>query len=206
MSLFKVGAVISFRREIAIVFTTLGVLMALPAIAVVLIANAGIAVASSALAAVNPITHVVSIFDASGAEVAQIQATTTWPVKGVVTTEFGDPDPPYQLHHTGTDIADKAGDPITTFMDGTVILVQDDPSNPSGYGKYVVVSHGNGVTSLYGHMEQTNSQVGQTVKPGDVIGFEGNTGHSLGNHVHFEIRVFNIPVNPRTFEIGDPAR
>jgi murein DD-endopeptidase MepM/ murein hydrolase activator NlpD len=157
------------------------------------------------LAAIDPITHLVQIYDPNGKVIAQIQATSTWPVRGKVTTEFGAPDPPYQKHHTGFDIAYRVGEPITTFMEGTVLKVENNPDNSTGYGKYVLVGHSNNVTSLYGHMSETMALVGQTVKPGDTVGLEDSTGHSTGPHVHFEIRVFDVPVDPRTFMVGNPA-
>lgn len=196
----------SYKKEITTVLGTLAFILVLPIFAVLTIADSGVSAASDALAALNPVSHMVEVRDSKGNIVAQLQTTTVWPVKGNVTTEFGEPDPPYQTHHTGIDIADKIGDPITTFMEGTVIQVENNPDNPRGYGKYVTISHGNSITSLYGHMSQTNVTIGQTVKPGDVIGLEGSTGHSTGAHVHFEIRVSDIPVNPRIFMIGDPPR
>lgn len=68
----------------------------------------------------------------------------------------------------------------------------------------VVVDHGYGITSVYAHMSSHTVQVGQSVKPGDVIGHEGKEGWAHGAHLHFEIKVMNIPVNPRVFMIGNP--
>lgn len=195
----------SAKTELKIVLATLAVITLMPLIAVVMIANTGVAAVSAALAFVDPVTHMVSVQDPSGNVIAQIEATTTWPARGNVTTEFGDPTP-YQAHHTGTDIALAAGDPITPFMAGTIITVDNNPDNKTGYGKYVVIGHGNGITSLYGHMEETSATIGQQVKPGDVIGYEGATGHAIGAHLHFEVRVYDIPINPRVFLIGNPVK
>lgn len=194
----------SLKTQTGVVLTTLVVVVSLPVSVVFATAGAGIEAASTALAVINPVTHLVDIRDPNGTVVANVQVTTTWPVRGKVTTEFGEPTP-YQKHHSGTDIAYKTGEPITVFMDGSVIKVDDDPNNKTGYGKYVLVRHSNNVTSLYGHMEDTRAFFGQIVKPGDTIGFEGNTGHSTGTHLHFEVRVFDVPVNPRTFIMGNPA-
>jgi murein DD-endopeptidase MepM/ murein hydrolase activator NlpD len=68
-----------------------------------------------------------------------------------------------------------------------------------GYGNHIIIDNGNNITSLYGHLSQVNVKVGDEVKPGDIIGLEGQTGWATGPHVHFETRVFGIPVNPRTF-------
>ena len=198
----------SCKIELKIVAGIIGILIAIPLIAVVVIANAGVSEIASALASVNPITHLVSIFNANGKQVAQISVSTVWPVAGQITLEFGQPDPPYQEHHTGIDIANPhrhIGDSITTFMTGKVVTVNSSPNNPTGYGEYVAIDHGNKITSLYGHMSETKVFVGQQVKPGDIIGLEGETGHATGPHVHFEIRVYGIPVNPRVFMVGDPA-
>jgi murein DD-endopeptidase MepM/ murein hydrolase activator NlpD len=193
------------KGMVRLIVAVFAVLIVLPAIAVFATATSGIQAASNTLAFINPLSHLIEVHDPSGNLITTLTASTTWPVRGKVTTEFGAPDPPYQAHHTGTDISEAAADPITTFMDGKVLIVQDSPNNPTGFGKYVYVDHGNGITSYYGHMSETSTMVGQDVKPGDIIGYEGNTGHSLGNHVHFEVRVYNIPVEPRTFVAGDPT-
>jgi murein DD-endopeptidase MepM/ murein hydrolase activator NlpD len=87
-------------------------------------------------------------------------------------------------------------------MAGKVIFAGWDNS---GFGNYVMVDHGNSITSIYGHLSEVETAKGKDVKPGDIIGLEGETGHATGPHVHFEIRVYGIPVNPRIFMVGDPA-
>lgn len=143
----------------------------------------------------------IQIRDPKGKVIATIQAQTIWPTTGTVTLEFGASDLPYQPLHTGIDIAGKSGDTITTFMKGKVVYV----GNLSwGYGKHIIIDHGNNITSLYGHLREVQVTKGQEVQPGDSIGKEGQTGWATGPHVHFEIRVFGIPVNPRTFITGNP--
>ena len=192
------------KREIKFVlYTFLGILL-LPVVAVLVIINTGIPGVSDKLASVNATTHKIEIHDPTGKVIATIDAATVWPVSGVVTLEFGESDLPYQPFHTGIDIANaqgKIGDAITPFMKGTVIDVEH---LSWGYGNYVVIDHGNNVTSLYGHMSQTKAQNGQSVQPGDTIGLEGETGWATGPHVHFQINVFGVPVNPRTFVTGNP--
>lgn len=187
------------KRELQIIGITFAVLFILPILAVVVIANAGITEVASALAAINPITHRVEVKDANGKVIAELEASTVWPVKGYISEEFGVPHMPWQPYHTGIDIANpsgRIGDPVTPFMAGTVITT---PELTTSFGKHVIIDHGNGITSLYGHLSQITTQKGAVVKPGDVIGLEGSTGASTGSHVHFEIRLFSIPVNPHTF-------
>lgn len=191
----------SFKREFKFVLGTFIFILLLPFIAVLVIANAGLPVISSQLASVNLNTNIVSIHDPLGKVIAKINVSSTWPILGVVTLEFGESDFPYQPIHTGIDIAGANGSPITPFMKGKVIDVEH---LSWGYGNYVVIDHGNNVTSLYGHMSQTEVNKGEDVQPGDVIGIEGQTGWATGPHVHFQINVFGIPVNPRTFVKGDP--
>ena len=69
----------------------------------------------------------------------------------------------------------------------------------SGYGNAVVIDHGNGMTTLYGHNERLNVITGQTVKQGDIIAYAGSTGNSTGPHVHFEIRVNGEAVDPALY-------
>jgi len=193
-----------FRKPFTVVAIALCTIVLMPIVAVVAASQSGLSVVSGALAVFNTVTHLVEIKDVDGHVVRQLQASTTWPVKGTVSLEFGD-ESPYQKYHTGIDIKGLTGDPITTFMNGTVLKVDPDPDNRSGYGMYVVVDHGDGLTSLYGHMSEVFAQPHQKVIPGDIIGLRGSTGHSTGPHVHFEIRVIAIPVDPRTFMVGDPT-
>lgn len=92
------------------------------------------------------------------------------------------------LHgHNGIDIAARVGTPIYASADGKVIVARNGGYN-GGYGSYVVISHGNGTQTLYGHMSRVDVGVGQSVSRGAVIGAVGNTGKSTGPHVHFEVR------------------
>lgn len=199
------NVVISFKKEAYIVLGTLAFILFLPLISVVVIANAGVAAVSQALAAVNPVTHIVEIFDSKGNKVGERELSTVWPIKGTITDTFGAYED-FRVNlglgaHTGIDIGANAGTPITPFAKGKVIMVQDVVRDACGLG--VKIDHGGGVESLYCHMSKTNATVGQDVKPGDVIGYVGTTGASTGNHLHFQINVHGIPVNPRTFMAGE---
>jgi hypothetical protein len=133
-----------------------------------------------------------------------IDTSPQWPMHGAITTLFWASDWPYQVHHTGIDISDgqpSGVTPIHPFKPGKVIDVIH--SNVS-LGNHVIVDHGNGVTSVYGHMYSTNVTVGQTVDKSTVLGSEGTTGASTGPHVHFEIRMNNEPVNPSLYVPGMP--
>lgn len=192
----------SFRREIGTVLGVLAALIILPIFAVIGLLNNGVQGASDALVLVDPVTHKVEVRDAKGALITTMDATTTWPIKGTVTQEFGVPNPPYQVTHSGIDIDGGFGAPVTVFMQGKVIKVGDVMA---GCGSHcVIVDHGFGITSIYAHMSAHKAAVGQIVKPGDVIGLEGEEGWAHGAHLHFEIKVANIPVNPRVFMIGNP--
>jgi len=142
----------------------------------------------------------------NGATPAVSQADTApqWPIHGVVTEEFGVPHWPWQPIHTGIDISDGAAQgvtPIHPFKPGRVIVVIH--SN-LGFGNHVIVDHGGGLTSLYGHMYATAVQVGQQVDKNTVLGYEGTTGASTGVHVHFEIDLDSQPVNPHLYVQGQP--
>jgi murein DD-endopeptidase MepM/ murein hydrolase activator NlpD len=198
------------KTELKIIAATFAVLFLLPIFGVVVIANAGITEVANALAWLNPITHKIEVKDANGTIIAELEASTVWPARGYVSDEFGSHDLFRRLlglgPHTGIDIANEwgnEGDPITPFMKGRVIKVIDDTDN-SGYGKYVVVDHGYNVTSFYGHLSAITVAEDDEVEPGDVIGLEGTSGTSTGVHLHFEIRVYGIPTNPRTFMVGEP--
>jgi murein DD-endopeptidase MepM/ murein hydrolase activator NlpD len=94
--------------------------------------------------------------------------------------------------HSGIDMAAPAGTPIRAAAGGVVTVAW----NPGGYGLYLVVQHGGGVSTLYGHLESTNLVSGDPVEAGAEIGRVGSTGLSTGPHLHFEVRRSGRPVDP----------
>jgi murein DD-endopeptidase MepM/ murein hydrolase activator NlpD len=118
-----------------------------------------------------------------------------WPVVGEITGHFGERLDPFSgegAFHAGIDIASHYGDEIRATGDGVVEAV----GRRSGYGRLIVIDHGFGVTTWYGHLSGFNTEVGMSVKRGDVIGYEGQSGRSTGPHLHYEVRIYNTPVNP----------
>jgi murein DD-endopeptidase MepM/ murein hydrolase activator NlpD len=127
-----------------------------------------------------------------------IYPEVVWPVLGKVTLEFGGSSK-YQIFHTGIDIANaegKIGDPIRPAMNGTVIYAGEIFW---GYGKHVIIDHGDNISTTYAHLNKIYVYKGQVVSTIDTIGTMGNTGWSTGPHLHFETRIYGIPVNPREF-------
>lgn len=146
----------------------------------------------------------------ANAVAAPVQPTPTpdtqpaWPIHGMITTLFGVPEPPYEPIHTGIDISDGRAPgvtPIHPFKPGTVVQVVH--SN-LGLGNHIVIDHGGGMTSVYGHLNSTSVSVGQQVDKNTVLGFEGTTGASTGPHLHFEIRINGQAVNPQLYIAGHP--
>ena len=121
-----------------------------------------------------------------------------WPVHGHVSSEYGVRRSPWgraRERHEGIDIGSLPGTPVEAPAAGTVVAV----SSHGGYGRHVVLDHGNGVRSRYAHMRKLDVQVGQRVEKGQVIGFVGSTGRSTGPHLHYEVLVDGKRVNPRSF-------
>nr|WP_304684861.1 M23 family metallopeptidase [uncultured Oscillibacter sp.] len=119
--------------------------------------------------------------------------------RNVVTSEFGyrkDPFTGKTKGHSGMDLAVPTGTPIRAALPGTVTV---SAYNRGGYGYYVMIGHGNGLATLYGHNSQLLARVGQTVEAGDVIALSGSTGRSTGPHLHFEVRVNGERTNPRSY-------
>ena len=114
-----------------------------------------------------------------------------WPTSGRVTSGFGTR---WGRLHAGIDIGAPTGTPIWATKEGTVIF----SGVQSGYGNVVIVSHGGGLTTLYGHQSRIAASNGQRVGQGDTIGYVGNTGRSTGPHLHFETRYGGTPRNPRS--------
>jgi murein DD-endopeptidase MepM/ murein hydrolase activator NlpD len=120
---------------------------------------------------------------------------TMWPVVGEVTGHFGERLDPFSgegAFHAGVDIASHYGDEVRAAGDGIVTAVE----RRAGYGRLVIIDHGFGVATWYGHLSAFNIQPGMQVKRGDVIGYEGQSGRSTGPHLHYEVRIYNTPVNP----------
>ena len=101
----------------------------------------------------------------------------------------------YHLGHHAVDIACKMGTPIYAAEDGVV----KTSGWATGYGKHIVINHGNGMQTLYGHFSRLYVRAGQAVNRGDVIGAMGSTGWSTGSHVHFEVRINGIKRNPLNY-------
>lgn len=116
------------------------------------------------------------------------------PVSGTVTSRFGSR---WGSTHKGIDIGAAKGTAIKAAASGTVITASTGYNG--GYGNYVVISHGNGVETAYGHCSELYVKVGQTVSQGDVIAAVGNTGRSYGNHLHLEIRINGVAQNPQNY-------
>jgi murein DD-endopeptidase MepM/ murein hydrolase activator NlpD len=128
----------------------------------------------------------------------------SWPmVSFQITQPFGPTnvalEPPYSSYrhfHTGVDIAAPLGTPVMAAADGLVVAVGH---TSIGYGNFVIIAHGGGVATLYGHLLQTSASVGDRVVRGRVIGLEGSTGFSTGPHLHFELRVNDLVVDPMPY-------
>jgi murein DD-endopeptidase MepM/ murein hydrolase activator NlpD len=111
-------------------------------------------------------------------------------------------DPVYKERraHMGLDFSAPQGTPIYATADG---VVKDAGFNTGGYGNRVVINHGYGYETLYGHMYRIKARVGQSVKRGEVIGYVGNTGKSTGPHCHYEVHRNGIPVDPIYYFYND---
>ena len=102
--------------------------------------------------------------------------------------------------HPGMDFTAAVGAEIYATANGTVALIKTEPW---GYGNHIIINHGNGYTTLYGHLSRTIVRPGQKIKRGQLIGYVGNTGRSTGSHLHYEVRKFNNPLNPAFFYRND---
>ena len=116
-----------------------------------------------------------------------------------VTSEFGsriDPISHRLKNHMGMDMAVPTGTPIRAALPGTVTASK---YNAGGYGYYVMIDHGSGLATLYGHCSRLLVRTGQTVEAGDIIALSGSTGRSTGPHLHFEVRVRGERTDPRKY-------
>ena len=120
---------------------------------------------------------------------------TLWPANGRISDVFGyrrDPFTKRKTFHEGLDLGGSIGDDIKAAASGKVILAQ----RYSGYGRAVIIDHGRGLKTLYGHASKLLVKEGQLVKKGDVVAKVGSSGRSTGPHLHFEVLLFDEPVDP----------
>lgn len=189
----------SYRKELKYVVFAFLLVLSLPLITVIILTHTGINLVSDALINVDVETRAIEILNPiDGSVVTELRKPIAWPVTGVITLRFGESSL-YQLFHTGLDIANAngdVGDPITPFMNGEVIYAGE---TFLGYGKHVIINHGDNLTSVYAHLDRIYTYKGDRVQIGDTIGRMGETGWATGPHLHFEVRVYGIPVNPLTF-------
>jgi len=125
-------------------------------------------------------------------------APSLWPIEGRVTSSFGEREDPFNgegAFHAGIDISAPTGTLVRATGDGLVTLA----SQENGYGREVTVDHGHGVRTVYGHLSGMIVLAGQHVTRGQVIGYVGQTGRSTGPHLHYEVRINNVPVNPHKY-------
>lgn len=118
------------------------------------------------------------------------------PLTGTITSRFGSRESIRNHTHKGLDISANYGASIKAVADGTVISAG---WNSGGYGNLVIIDHGNGVTTYYGHCSKVCVEVGQKLSAGEVIAKVGSTGNSTGNHLHFEIRVNDEQIDPQNY-------
>ncbi len=186
----------SFRKELKFVLLAFLTILMLPVIAVILLTQVGINIISDKLVDQNPTNQSIQIKDPTTGEVTtEIHPTVVWPTKGVITLEFAQSSM-YQVFHTGIDLASKLDEPVNPAMDGTVIYAGEIFW---GFGKHIIINNGNNVTTIYAHLNKIYVFKGQKVTTSDVIGGQGQTGWATGVHLHFQVNVYGIPVNPRVF-------
>jgi murein DD-endopeptidase MepM/ murein hydrolase activator NlpD len=118
---------------------------------------------------------------------------TAWPTRGFLTSRFGASRG--RRMHEGIDLAGPTGTPIVAPGDGIVTFV----GYKGGYGNSLKIDHGYGVTTLYAHCSMINVKEGDRVKRGSVVAAVGNTGSSTGPHLHYEVHLDGVPVNPMRY-------
>ncbi len=123
---------------------------------------------------------------------------TLWPIEGPITSSFGERQDPFNgegAFHKGIDISGIMGEPVRAPADGTVLMA----GPASGYGQEVMLDHGHGIHTIYGHLSGFAVTSGEDVHRGDVIGYVGSEGRSTGPHLHYEVRLHDTPVNPHKY-------
>ncbi len=128
-----------------------------------------------------------------------------WPTEGYVSSKFGPRTSPFtgrRQQHTGVDIASPRGTSILASADGVVTFA----GKMAGYGRVIVITHGFGFKTFYGHNQRNKVKKGQRVKRGQEIGTVGSSGYSTGSHLHYEVLVKNTPRNPLKYILDEDRR
>jgi murein DD-endopeptidase MepM/ murein hydrolase activator NlpD len=123
---------------------------------------------------------------------------SVWPVNGRLLSRYGERTDPFSgegEYHTGVDISASMGTPVHAAADGVV----SQAGYMSGYGKMVVIDHGNGMSTRYAHLSRFDVVPGQEIHRGDVLARSGATGKVTSPHLHFEVRRGGVPMNPMNF-------
>jgi murein DD-endopeptidase MepM/ murein hydrolase activator NlpD len=118
-----------------------------------------------------------------------------WPITGRLMGGFGERTDPFSgegARHTGVDIAAPTGTPVKATADGVIVSA----GWYGGYGRCVIIDHGNGYQTLYGHLSKIDVMDGEEIRQGETLGRVGMTGRATGPHLHYEVRIHSTPVNP----------
>ena len=122
-----------------------------------------------------------------------------WPLQGRMSDAFGFRRNPFHRRstefHPGQDIAAPKGTSVSATADGVVVFA----GSKKGYGRVVIVDHGNNISTRYAHLSLVETTVGAQIKRGEEVGLVGSTGRSTGFHLHYEVRIGEQPVNPKTY-------
>jgi murein DD-endopeptidase MepM/ murein hydrolase activator NlpD len=151
------------------------------------------------LAALNQRENFKSLFNSLENQINVMASTPTIrPTKGLITSTFGYRTSPFtglrDFHH-GLDIGSKIGTPVKATADGKVTFAEKQGL----LGNLVIIDHGHGMLTRYGHLNKILINRGDIVKRGDIIGEVGNTGRSTGSHLHYEVHLNGVPVNPQKY-------
>jgi murein DD-endopeptidase MepM/ murein hydrolase activator NlpD len=125
-------------------------------------------------------------------------APSLWPVEGRITSSFGERVDPFNgegAFHSGVDLSVPYGTPVHAAADGVVVFAD----NMNGYGRLIDLDHGHGIVTRYGHLSGFAITNGQHVRRGQVIGYVGTTGRVTSPHLHYEVRIQSVPVNPHKY-------
>jgi len=137
-----------------------------------------------------------------GQKTRLVSTPSIWPARGWVTTGFGTRVDPYtgkRTMHRGIDIANQPGVPVLSPARGVVTFT----AASGEFGKMVVLDHGYGIRTRYGHLNEFKTDVGDNVERGEIIGTIGNSGRSTGPHLHYEVEVNGICENPKDYMLDD---